>query len=162
MLASRVGTDGLLGRRASRERDRRRRSAEQTCGPDQRDYAPSSSSEDPWAIWATPRETKGPKHSCAGRHGRSTISRWRSPTSRVGSARGRGTSRLSPVDVALDHPRGAKQARSASAVAIEPSNAEARDVVRECVALADLGEWFAHKTQKLDVLGIPATCEGEY
>ncbi len=53
---------------------------------------------------------------------------------------GRGTSRLTPNDVALLVLADAKAARAASTVAIDPSNVEARDYVRECIALADLGD----------------------
>jgi hypothetical protein len=67
---------------------------------------------------------------------------------------GRGTSRVSPVDVALDVLTDTRGARAASSVAVDPRNAEARDYVRECVALADLGEWFAHKLRGATSLAV--------
>jgi len=162
MLASRVGTDGLWDAVQAASEIVPLAFAEQTCGPDQRDYAPELELGGPVGYWATPRETKGPKHSCAGRHGAFDDFAMALPYD-VASDRlaGRGTSRLSPVDVALAILAAAKEARSATRVAIEPSNAEARDVVRECVALADLGEWFAHKTRGATALAFYQGGAGE-
>jgi hypothetical protein len=67
---------------------------------------------------------------------------------------GRGTSRVSPVDLALIILGETTAARAATQVPIDPSNAEARDVVRECVALADLGEYFAHKVRGATALAV--------
>jgi hypothetical protein len=65
-----------------------------------------------------------------------------------------GTSRLSSVDLADILLGDAKLARAATKVSIDGANAEARDVVRECVALADLGEWFGHKYRGATALAV--------
>jgi hypothetical protein len=50
----------------------------------------------------------------------------------------------------------ATKAREAAGVAIDAGNAEARDVVRECVALSDLGTWWAHKLRAATALAVYA------
>jgi hypothetical protein len=45
-------------------------------------------------------------------------------------------------------------ARAAADVPIDPTNPVARDVARECVALADLGDYFAHKLRAATALAI--------
>ena len=48
----------------------------------------------------------------------------------------------------------ARRARLARDVAIDPTNAEARDVRRECIAVADLGDYFGHKLRAATALAV--------
>jgi hypothetical protein len=50
----------------------------------------------------------------------------------------------------------AAEARKASAVHVDPRNAEARDLVRESIALADLGDYFGHKLRAATALAVYA------
>ncbi|MDB4993345.1 MAG: hypothetical protein JWM74_777, partial [Myxococcaceae bacterium] len=48
----------------------------------------------------------------------------------------------------------ARRARLAQDVAIDPTNPEARDVRRECIAVADLGDYFGHKLRAATALAV--------
>jgi len=70
---------------------------------------------------------------------------------------GAATSRLSPIDVAAEVLTDADRIDAALA-AVDPGvtrdNAVARDLARECAALADLGRFFAHKLRSATALGV--------
>ena len=64
------------------------------------------------------------------------------------------TARISPVDVALAVDADVSTLRAAAQVPFDPSNAWARDVARECAALADLGDYFAYKLRGATALAV--------
>jgi hypothetical protein len=73
------------------------------------------------------------------------------------------TTRVSPLEVASRVLSAADAARKVSSIAIDPGNAEARDVVRECIALADLGDYFGHKLRAASALAVYAqTAHADY
>ena len=155
MLKQRVGTDGLWDAVQAASDITPWMLAGHTCGPDQRDYAPELELGGPVAFWATPSNTRGPKGSCAKDHETFDEFALALPNETADDLlQQRGTSRVSPVDLSLTILADAKEARTATKVAIDPTNREARDVVRECVALADLGEWFAHKYRGATALAV--------
>jgi hypothetical protein len=55
------------------------------------------------------------------------------------------------AQIVLDDARRARQAKD---VAIDEANAEARDVRRECIAVADLGDYFGHKLRAATALAV--------
>ncbi len=126
-----------------------------TCGPDQRDYAPELEFGGPVAYWASPSSAPRPPHSCGSAH---------QPFDQFAIAlpndvaqdliEGGLTSRVSPLDVAQAVLDDARRARAAASVTTDPTNAEARDVVNECLALADLGEWYGHKLRSAAALAV--------
>jgi hypothetical protein len=132
-----------------------------TCGPDQRSYAPELELGGDVAYWASSAFAAPPAFSCdpssyaKDGHGPFDTFAIASPSDAAADlVAGRGTSRVSPVDVALLVLADAKSAREASLVEVDPSNVEARDYVRECLALADLGDWFAHKLRAATALAV--------
>jgi hypothetical protein len=126
-----------------------------TCGPDQRNYAPELELGGHVAYWASPSNGPRPSHSCGSAHQPFDQFAIALPDDIANDVvEGRATSRLSPLDVARIVLDDARRARAAADVAIDPGNPEARDVVRECQALADLGEWFAHKLRSASTLAV--------
>ena len=126
-----------------------------TCGPDQRDYAPELELGGTVAYWASEPHAKPAAPGCNKGHFAFDSFAVALPYEAADDlVQGRGTSRLSPVDIAQIVLADAKVARTASQVKIDPANAEARDYVRECVALADLGEWFGHKLRSATALAV--------
>jgi hypothetical protein len=155
MLRLRVGTDGLWDAVQAASDITPWILTGFTCGPDQRDDAPELDLDGSVAFWATPPRTKGQHAQCNRGHQAFDGFAMAEPYEAASDLlEQRGTSRISPVDLALTVLADAKQARTASTVAIDPSNVEARDVVRECTALADLGEWFAHKYRGATALAV--------
>jgi len=65
-----------------------------------------------------------------------------------------GTPRVTPPEIARILLDDAARARNAADVAVDPNDAEARDVVRECVALADFAEYYAHKLRAATALAV--------
>jgi hypothetical protein len=130
-----------------------------TCGPDQREYAPELEVGGTVAYWAQPEHappgTPPPATPCSrGPVAFDSFSIATPAEAAEDLIHGRGTSRLSPADVAQIVLADAKRARAAAKVKIDPANAEARDYARECVAVADLGEWFAHKLRGASALAV--------
>jgi hypothetical protein len=160
MLADRVGTDRLWDAvQAASDIVPWIQTAE-TCGADQRNYAPELELGGSVAFWASPSHppphsphasTPGCKHGHFSFDGFAVAMPYEAAEDLVA---GRGTSRLSPVDIAQQVLADARNARSALEVRVDPANAEARDYVRECVALADLGEWFGHKLRAATALAV--------
>jgi hypothetical protein len=155
MLAARVGTDALWEPVQAASEVAPMILAAHTCGPDQRDYAPELELGGPVGYFASPHMTKAPEFSCKTRH--ETFDEfaialpYEAATDLLSKT---GTARLSPVDVGRMLMDDAKRARGAAQVAIDPSNAEARDVVRECMALADLGDSAAHRLRGATALAV--------
>jgi hypothetical protein len=126
------------------------------CGPDHRDAAPELEWGGEVSYLATPpRQTEIHLRACAGYHGPMDPFTVASASETAEDlARGRGTARLSMGDVANRLLDAAEAAGAAARVAVDPANAEARDVVRECVALAHLGGYFGHKLRAATALSV--------
>ncbi|HEX8950726.1 MAG TPA: hypothetical protein VF945_02725, partial [Polyangia bacterium] len=124
-----------------------------TCGPDHRDYAPELELGGAVDYWASPSTSAAPADACghyvhngAAYHGPFDSFAIASPYELAQDlVHGRATARLTPLEVARRVLDAAAIARSAADVRLADGAPLGRDVVRECVALADLGEWFAHK-----------------
>jgi hypothetical protein len=128
-----------------------------TCGPDQRDYAAELELGGSVGYWAQEQHARSPMPNEACHRGHSAFDSFAVAMPYEAAedlVAGRGTSRLSPVDVANLVIADAKEARRAAEVKIDPANAEARDYVRECVALSDLGEFFGHKLRGATALAV--------
>jgi len=127
-----------------------------TCGPDHRDFAPELELGGDVGYWASPRATAPAPNSCLHTdHGPFDSFAVASPQEAAADlVAGRATTKLSPVQVAQIVLDDATRARQAASVPIDASNAEARDVVRECVALADLGDYFGHKLRAATALAV--------
>src|SRR5262249_43312342 len=125
-----------------------------TCGPDSRNFAPELELGGSVAHWAGASAGTGKDMACSEKD-QGAFDTF-SVASPLEAARdlvaGVATSRLSPVHVAQIVLNDAARARVAAKIAVDPANREARDVVRECVALADLGEYFAHKLRAATAL----------
>jgi hypothetical protein len=128
------------------------------CGPDSRDFAAQLEWVGSTRYWALP--AKQPPGSVPGNCGTG----YHGPydafaiASSYDTARdllaGNPTTRLSSraiAQIALDD---ARRARRAGDVAIDPANVEARDVQRECIAVADLGDYFGHKLRAATALAV--------
>jgi hypothetical protein len=159
MLAERVGTTGLWDAVQAGSDIVQWIQTALTCGPDQRDYAPELELGGTVEYWSTPVHplpgalpsgTTCPK----GHFAFDSFAVAMPYEAAEDLVQGRGTSRLSPVDVAQIVLADARVARAASQVKIDPANIEARDYVREAVALADLGDWFGHKLRSATALAV--------
>lgn len=156
MLKKRVGTDALWDAVQAASDITPWVQTAFECGPDQRDYAAELELGGPVSYWASPANAKSPPNTCE-KHHKETFDEFSVELPNEAATElleRRPTTRLSPVDVADIVLGDAKLARAASAVAVDPKNAEARDVVRECGALADLGEWFGHKLRGATALAV--------
>jgi hypothetical protein len=126
------------------------------CGPDQRQSAPELEWGGSVAMWAGETRTSAVRRFChTSYHGPLDTFAIASPHEAAADlAEGRGTSKMSPLDVARVVLDTARRARAAATVAVDPANAEARDIQREAVALADLGDFFAHKLRAAAALAV--------
>jgi hypothetical protein len=155
MVKDRVGTDALWEPMQAAGDITPWILAGNACGPDQRDYAPELELGGTVAYWAAPTHTKAPKGSPCKKKQPFDNFAVAAPNEAAAHLLTReGESRLTPADLALMVLADAKAARAATTVTIDPNNREARDVVRECVALADLGEWFSHKLRAATALAV--------
>ncbi|HEV3191670.1 MAG TPA: hypothetical protein VGY54_14270 [Polyangiaceae bacterium] len=129
-----------------------------TCGPDSRDFAPDLEWGGPVGYWASPSNTAPPAHACSGSwHGAFDSFSVATPYEAADDLlHGRTTTRIAPGDVAKIVLDDADRARAAASVALDPSNAEGRDLQRECIALADLGTYFGHKLYAATALAVYA------
>jgi hypothetical protein len=129
-----------------------------TCGPDQRSFAPDLEWGGPVGYWPEPAFAKDPSSPCdSGWHGAFDMLAFTTPLEAATDiAAGHGTSKLSSLEIARIVLHDAEVARAAASAPIDPANREARDVVRECVALADLGDYFGHKLRAATALGVYA------
>jgi hypothetical protein len=118
-----------------------------TCGPDHRHFAPELEWGGSVGFWASAAEGPHVKATCkTTHHGPYDTFTLASPLEAADDlVAGRGTARLSPIEVAHLVLDDARRARAAASVTVDPNNAEARDVARESVALGWLGEYFGHK-----------------
>ncbi len=161
-LAARLGTDALWSAvQAASEIVPWIQSAH-TCGPDHRDYAPELEVGGHVAYWASGKNAAAVAHSCAPYshggpiyHGPFDSFAIASPLETATDwTSGHGTSRISSLEAAERVLTAAATARQAALVSTIPQNAEAIDVQRECIALADLGEHFAHKERSATLLAV--------
>jgi hypothetical protein len=157
-LARRVGTDALWDAVQAASDIVPWIQTAHTCGPDHRDFAPELELGGDVGYWAGPRDRAPSAHSCPrADHGPFDTFAVASPDEAAADlALGRATTKLSPIHVATRVIDDAARAKVALAVPIDPNNAEARDIVRECVALADLGEYFGHKLRAATALAVHA------
>jgi hypothetical protein len=127
-----------------------------TCGPDARDFAPDLELGGDIAYWASERTATPPLHSCSlANHGPFDSFAIASPSETAKDLiLARPTSRVSAPEVANIVLESAARARAASTALIDRANVEAVDVVRECTALADLGEYFGHKLRGATALAV--------
>ncbi|MET0591363.1 MAG: hypothetical protein ABW133_01605 [Polyangiaceae bacterium] len=155
-LARRVGTDSLWDPTQAASDIVPWIQTAHTCGPDHRDFAPELELGGDVGYWAGPRNRPQTAHSCPrADHGPFDTFAIASPQEAAADlVAGRATTKLSPIQVAARVIDNAARARVALSVPIDPNNAEARDVVRECVALADLGEYFGHKLRAATALAV--------
>lgn len=156
VLARRLGTDALWEPMQAASEVVPWVEQGMTCGPDHRDHAPELEWNGDIATLASPPEQAGPvAHACAARHlpldGFAVAGPWEAARDLLAGAP---TTRLSPREVAEALLEAASRARRASAVAVDPSRREARSVQRECVALADLAEYHAHKLRAATALAV--------
>jgi hypothetical protein len=156
-LAERAGTDALWpALQAASEIVPWIQSAHM-CGPDHRDFAPELELGGPVGYWSQPATVKSPPHSCAGYHGPFDTFAIASPhEAAVDFVAGRESTRLSPIEVSRIVLAAAAEARKAGDISVDPRNAEARDLVRESIALADLGDYFGHKLRAATALAVYA------
>jgi hypothetical protein len=135
-----------------------------TCGPDHRDFAPELELGGSVDYWAQPSSSAAPADACgryvhngSAYHGPFDSFAIASPYELAQDlVHGRPTARTTPLEVARRVLDAATVARTAAAVRLQDEDTEARDLVRECVALADLGEWFAHKLRGASALAVYA------
>lgn len=156
-LAARTGTEDLWSPLQAAGRIVPWIQAAHTCGPDSRHFAPDLEWGGSVGFWASAPETGRPSGVCkrSEYHGSFDIFAVASAhdTAHDLLAR-RPTTRLSSLEVAREVLEAAAMAREAASVAIDVDDPEARDVVRECVALADLGEYFGHKLRGATALAV--------
>ncbi len=133
-----------------------------TCGPDHRDFAPELELGGSIDYWAQPAWNPAPREACgsyvhngSAYHGPFDSFAIASPYETAQDlVHGRPTARLTPLEVAAHVLADVAAAREAASVHAEARDVEARDVIRECLALADLGEWFAHKLRGATALAV--------
>jgi hypothetical protein len=158
-LAARVGTDALWPSVQAASDIVPWIQMTHTCGPDQRHFAPELELGGNVGYWASASNAAPSPASCqvTGYHGPFDDFAVASPFDEASDLlASRPTARLAPSDVARIILADVATARAAASVAVDPSNAEARDVVRECQALADLGEYFAYKLRAATALAVYA------
>jgi hypothetical protein len=154
-LQSRVGTDGLWDSVQAASEIVPWIQTAHTCGPDQRDYAPELEFGGHVAYWSLPSNGTRPPHSCGSAHQPFDQFAISLPDDVANDlVQGAITTRVSPLEVARTVLADAQQARTAASVMIDSTNPEARDVVNECIALADLGEWYGHKLRSASALAV--------
>jgi hypothetical protein len=127
-----------------------------SCGPDHRDHAPELEWNGDIVTLASPPEQPGPiARACAARHvpldNFAVAGPWETARDLLAAVP---TTRLTPREVAATLLDAAARARRAGWVRLEPSQREARSVQRECLALADLAEYHAHKLRAATALAV--------
>ncbi len=131
-----------------------------TCGPDSRNFEPELELGGDVAQWAGVAGGPESVPSCKGAAAFDTFAIAAPADAASDLVSQVATSRLSPNDVAalvLDDAARAKQAVDASGVDVAgDGNPLARDVARECQAVAELGQYFGHKLRAATALGVYA------
>jgi hypothetical protein len=158
-LSARVGTDALWQAVQAASDIVPWIQSAHTCGPDARNFAPELEWGGNVAYWALPpgaASLGSPEalHSC-GTHAAFDSFAIALPQEVADDlVAGRPTTRLSPLEIAQTVLDDAALAKAAATVLLDPANAEARDVQRECLALSDLGAYFGHKLRAATVLAV--------
>jgi hypothetical protein len=157
-LAARAGTDALWDAVQAASDIVPWIQTAHTCGPDARDFAADEEWGGPLGYWAGPADAPPPAGSCRGRYqGPFDTFAVASPYETAADlVVGVGTPRVTPLDVARIVLSDAQQARAATLARVDAGNPWARDFVRECVALADLGDYFGHKLRAATALAVYA------
>jgi hypothetical protein len=155
-LRARVGTDALWGPLQAAGEIVPRIAASLVCGPDHREDSPDLEWHGDVEFWAeAPDRPQQDAHACNGYQGPFDAFAMASPYETAqGVLRGDADARFTARDVARAMLAHSALAAEASAVAVDPANAEARDVARECVALADLGAYHGHKLLAATALAV--------
>ena len=164
-LGARVGDDALWDSMQAASEIVPWIQAGHTCGPDHRDFAPEFELGGPVGYWAQPQTVTPPVGTCRLHyHGPFDSFAIAGPfEAAIELASGQPGTRLSPREVARLVMEAARRARAAGTIPIDPNNAEARDLRRECVVLADLGDFFAHKLRAATALAVYArTGQSDY
>jgi hypothetical protein len=156
LLAERAGTDELWPSLQAASNIVPWIQTMHTCGPDQRHFAPDMEWGGPVGYWASPPLAQYTGSPCdTGFHGPLDILSYAGSFEVAeGLVSGRRTSKLTPQEVARWVLHDVALARAAADAPIDPGNPLARDLARECVALADFGEYFAHKLRAATALAI--------
>jgi hypothetical protein len=129
-----------------------------TCGPDSRNFAPELELGGDVAQWAAVPPSKPPSM-CARPEPFDTFSVASPSEAAADLVDGRATARLSPMDVAalvLGDAEAVDASLAAAGVDEASAGLVARDVLRECRALADLGRYFGHKLRGATALAVYA------
>ena len=157
-LAARVGTDALWDAVQAASDIVPWIQTARTCGPDSRDFAADEEWGGPLGYWAGPADAPPPAGTCrASYQGPFDTFAIASPYATAGDlVAGVGTPRVTALDVARIVLADAQQARTAMLAQVDAGNPWARDFVRECVALADLGDYFGHKLRAATALAVYA------
>ncbi len=124
-----------------------------TCGWDHRDYAPDLELGGSIGDWATPVGTPQP-FACVYHAPFDRFSIASPAEFAVDLVARRPTTKLSPLEIAAQVTDAADRARRAGTVVVDQVNAEARDVVRESLALGSLGAVFAHRLRASSALAV--------
>jgi hypothetical protein len=150
MMAARLGTDALWDALQAESDIVPWIQTAMTCGPDVRHYAAELELGGDVSRWASPA---GPGTNCQDHvafDGFSVALPAEAAADLVGGA---ATTKLLPTHVAAIVMDDAVRAQAASKVAVG-TNVEARDIARECAAVADLGLWFSHKLRSATALAV--------
>jgi hypothetical protein len=154
-LATRVGTDALWDKLQAASDIVPWMQTAHTCGVDSRDAAPELELAGDVGYWASPQHTQAPNSACVQHEAMDSFAIALPADLADDVVAGRPTTRLSPLAVAALLTEDA--ARATAAVATEDGQqVEARDVIRECRALGDLGTYFAHKLRAASSLAVYA------
>jgi hypothetical protein len=160
VLSARTGTDGFWDAEQAGSDIVAWIVTAHACGPDSRDFMPQLEWVGTVAYWAAPpsESDSDPSdfHTCVDSYqGPLDPFDVASPFEAAQDlAAGQLTPRVSPIDVSLAVDADVSTLRAAARVPFDPSNAWARDVSRECAALADLGDYFAHKLRGATALAV--------
>ena len=155
-LRARVGTDALWAPLQAASEIVPRIAASLICGPDHREDSPDLEWHGDVAFWAqAPARPQQDAHACNGFQGPFDPFALAGPYETAqGLLRDTPDARLTARDVARAMLAQSAVAATAAGVSVDPGNAEARDVARECVALADLGAYHGHKLLAATALAV--------
>jgi hypothetical protein len=152
-LAARIGTDALWDNVQAASEIVPWMQTAHTCGIDSRDAAPELELAGDVGYWASPQHTAVPTSQC-GQHEAMDSFAIALPADLADDlVSHRATTRVSPLTVAALVTEDAARATAALGPP-EGERAEARDVMRECRALADLGLYYAHKLRAASALAV--------
>jgi hypothetical protein len=128
------------------------------CGPDSRDFAPQLEWGGDLGYWASASKQDPKRTYCqTGFHGPFDTFAVASPADTASDlVAGTPTTRLSAIDVAAKILDLARVARTAALAHVEPWDKEGRDVQREAIAVASLGDYTGHKLRAATAFAVHA------